>query len=96
MLNPDNSIVRRDQPVVFAAFLRGIVLAAIFAFKHKQPGIFTGFISEPVKIPQGYYFRLNRIVTVAITGTGSPFKNVWLYCHCLTAATAAASRNGWP
>src|SRR5262245_57433392 len=32
-------------------------------------------------------------LTVVTTSTGSPFTNVGLYCHCLTASTAALARS---
>ena len=42
------------------------------------------------------HFSLKSTVTVAMTGTGFPLRNVGLYFHCFTAARAASFKTGLP
>src|SRR5262245_54700820 len=53
--------------------------------------LFAGYSSSPVQD-----LRLNTIVMVAMTGTGSPLRIVGEYFHCFTARTASSSNNGCP
>ena len=48
-------------------------------------------IPRPVSARRFSSLHLNEkfTVTVMITGTGTPFSSVGVYCHCLTASTAA-------